>query len=232
MPEHVRISEIFSSIQGEGLRMGERHIFIRFEACHMACAYCDETLKKGRTMSLGDILRRIDKLEKEAGPHACVSLTGGEPLLFADFLTPLCRELRKRKLRVLLETNGILWRSLSKVVRNCDIIAMDLKLPSVTRQKDFLTEHRKFLGIAKRKECYIKIVVSAKMDRKEYDKHLRMVAAVAPQTPIFLQPMSRRKGDYCKRALMRLLDQLQRTGAKRLPDVRIGIQLHKLLNIR
>ena len=230
--ERARITEIFSSLQGEGPRMGERHIFIRFEACHMACAYCDETEKKAREMSLADILKEMTKLERKSGPHTCVSLTGGEPLLYADFLKLLCSALKKRKFRILLETSGVLWRQLSRVLGACDVIAMDLKLPSVTRQKEFLEEHRKFLKLAKRKEIYIKVVVSKKVDIREYDKHLRMVAQVAPHTPVFLQPMSRGKRVYPDPALMRLLDKLQRTGAKRLPDVRVGIQLQKLMNIR
>lgn len=228
-PAHI--TEIFSSLQGEGPRMGERHIFVRFEACHMACVYCDETGKKGRAMSLADILREVERLEKKEGPHACVSLTGGEPLLDADFLALLCRSLKKRRFRILLETSGILWRQLSKVVRDCDMIAMDLKLPSMTRQEEFLEEHRKFLTIAKNKETYIKIVASRSMDLSEYDRHLQMVAKVAPETPVFLQPMSHRKKDYPEPVLMRFLNKLQRIGAKRLLDVRVGIQLHKLLHI-
>lgn len=211
--------------------MGQRHIFIRFEACPMACTYCDEIDKKAREMSLAEVLGEVARLERKMGPHACVSLTGGEPLLYADFLKPLCAALKKRKFRILLETNGVLWRQLSRVVGACDIIAMDLKLPSVTRQKEFLGEHRKFLRIAKGKEIYIKIVISKNMDLGEYDKHLRMVAQVAPQTPVFLQPVSRGKKVYPDPALMRFLDELQRTGAKRLPDVRVGVQLHKLMNI-
>ncbi len=198
-------------------------------------------------MSLSDILKEVTKLERSSGPHACVSLTGGEPLLSADFLKPLCAALRKRKFRILLETSGVLWRQLSRVLAACDIIAMDLKLPSVTRQKEFLEEHRKFLKLAIRKECYVKVLVSGSVDFSEYDKHLRMVARVAPQTPVFLQPahvtgrgspasarrpVNRGKRVYPDSALMRLLDELQRTGAKILPDVRVGIQLHKILNIR
>ncbi len=230
--ERARITEIFSSLQGEGPRMGERHIFIRFEACHMACAYCDEIDKKAGEMSLADILREVARLEKKSGPHTCVSLTGGEPLLYADFLKLLCPALKKRKFRILLETSGVLWRQLVRVLRACDIIAMELKLSSVTRQKEFREDHRKFLRLAKRKETYVKVVVSKNVDLREYDKHLRMVAQVAPQTPVFLQPMSRGKRVYPDPALMRLLDELQRTGAKRLPDVRVGIQLQKLMNIR
>lgn len=230
--QRVRITEIFSSLQGEGPRMGERHIFIRFEACHMACAYCDEKGKKARELSLADILREVARLERRFGPHACVSLTGGEPLLDADFLKLLCPALKKRKFCILLETSGVLWRQLSRVVGLCDVIAMDLKLPSVTRQKEFLGEHRKFLGIAKKKEVYAKVVISKNVDVREYDKHLRMVAQVAPRTPVFLQPVSNCKGVYPDAVLMRFLNKLQRTGAKRLPDVRVGIQLQKLMNIR
>ena len=243
----TRITEIFSSLQGEGPRMGERHIFIRFEACHMACAYCAEAGKKAKEMSVADILKEAVELERRKGPHACVSLTGGEPLLDADFLIPLCSALKKRKFRILLETSGVLWRQLAKVIGVCDVIAMDLKLPSVTRQKGFLGDHRKFLTLARKKEIYIKVVISKKVDLRECKQHLRMVAQVAPHTPVFLQPaygtgraspasarrpMSRGKRAYPDPALMRFLDELQRTGAKRLPDVRVGIQLQKLMHIR
>lgn len=212
--------------------MGERHIFIRFESCHLACAYCDESAKKGRVMMLTEILRRVEKLEREQGPHTCVSLTGGEPLLNADLLKMLCRKLKKKNRLILLETNGILYAGLSKVLPVCDIIAMDLKLPSVTRQPEFLREHREFLRRAKKKEIYIKIVVSKRVSLPEYRRHLRMVASVAPQTPVFLQPVSRPGRKYPEPDLMRFLAKLQRTGAKQLPDLRLGIQLHKVLNIR
>lgn len=230
--ERAQITEIFSSLQGEGPRMGERHIFIRFKACHMSCSYCDETDKKSRNISLVEVLKAVSKLEKKRGPHACVSLTGGEPLLYADFLRPLCRALRKYGFRVLLETSGVLWRPLSKVFRDCDIIAMDLKLPSVTEQRDFLEEHRAFLAIAKQKAAYIKIVLSKKADIRDFGRHLRMVAAVAPETPVFLQPLSRPREVYPDLLLLRHLEKLQRIGAKWLPDVRVGIQLHKVLNLR
>lgn len=232
VPKTASVTEIFSSIQGEGPRMGERHIFIRFGACHMACAYCDEASKKSRLMPMADILARVDNLEGKYGPHSCVSLTGGEPLLYADVLKSLCGQLRKRKFQVLLESSGILWRQLSKVIRDCDIISMDLKLPSVTRQKDFCEEHRRFLRIARRKDVYIKVVISARADVREWERHIRMVASVARETPVFLQPMSRPGESYPDLSLMRFLNKWQRIGAKRLSDVRVGIQLHKILNIR
>lgn len=230
-PVSARITEIFSSFQGEGPLTGERHLFIRFESCHMACVYCDESGKKGRPMSLQQVLRKVKELEKKHGPHSCVSLTGGEPLLYPDFLRKLCPALKKMKLRVLLETSGVLWRNLSKVLPCCDIISMDLKLSSVTGQNGFLKEHEAFLKIAKRKGLYIKIVVSNDLDRREYDAHVRMVAKETPWAPVFLQAAARGRRVCPDKRLWRLMEDLRRRGAGRLPGLRIGIQLHKLLNI-
>ncbi len=231
-PATARVTEIFSSLQGEGPLMGERHLFIRFEACHMACAYCDESGKKGHDMTLSRILLDIKRLEKSNGPHSCVCLTGGEPLLYAAFLKSLFPALKKMKCRVLLETSGVLWKSFSKVASGCDIIAMDLKLPSVTRQRNFLNDHRKFLRLARERETYIKIVVSPRLKLAEYLEHLKMVASVAPETTVFLQPLSRGGESKPGVAMMRKLVKLQRTGAKWIPRIRIGIQLHKILNVR
>lgn len=37
----ANLTEIFSSIQGEGPDIGRRHLFVRFYGCHRRCVYCD-----------------------------------------------------------------------------------------------------------------------------------------------------------------------------------------------
>ncbi|MBP9865731.1 MAG: 7-carboxy-7-deazaguanine synthase QueE, partial [Candidatus Omnitrophica bacterium] len=105
----ARIAEIFSSLQGEGTHLGERHLFIRFEECHIHCTYCDELDKGGRRMTQSEVLAEVDRLEAAEGPHGYISLTGGEPLLYQEFIRPLAQALKSKGFRIYLETNGILW---------------------------------------------------------------------------------------------------------------------------
>lgn len=212
--------------------MGERHLFIRFEGCQLDCVYCDERSKRGRKMSRAAVLRAVDVLEKRSGPHPYVCLTGGEPLLYAAFLKPLCRALKKRGYRILLETNGVLYRELQEIGRQCDLVAMDVKLASVGGGKDLLAEHAAFLQGIRGTETYIKIVVAPGIDRTAFRSHLHMIASIAPSAPVYLQPVIRRGERFPAPEFLRFLLQIQRAGKEQHADIRLGIQLHKLLNIR
>ena len=220
------LSEVFSSLQGEGPLMGERHLFIRFSGCDIDCSYCDEDLKLGRKMALDEVLAQVDQLEKDAGPHSFVCLTGGEPLRQLDFLKSLLPELRLRGFKILLETSGVRKNELEEILEQCDAIAMDLKLSSVGGHQDFLEEHAKFLKIASSKETYIKIIISMKVNFTEFERHIRMLEVTAPDAPVFIQPVWEARD-----RLTDLLNALSQIARERLSDVRLGIQLHKMLGM-
>lgn len=232
----ARITEIFSSLQGEGTRMGERHLFIRFEECHIHCEYCDELDKPARSMSLDEVMQAALQLEKEEGPHAFVSLTGGEPLLYLTFLRPLLLRLKAQGFRIYLETNGILWQALEEVIGWCDVIAMDLKPASVTQERSFISEHQEFLKRCQGKEVFIKMVVSREIDLREFQDLIELVRQYAPQTPVILQPVSPITAGPSEGhedpQLMELLLELQRMAARLIPDVRVMPRLHRILKIR
>lgn len=230
--EKARISEIFSSLQGEGTHLGERHLFIRFEECHIHCGYCDELEKAGRWMSLEDVVEAVRKIDREEGPHSFVSLTGGEPLLYTPFLKPLMLELKKLRYRIHLETNGILWKSLEEILGWCDCIAMDMKPPSVTGEDNFDEDHYRFLEIAGSKEVFVKIIVSRNIDINEFENQIRIVASVNPHIPVLLVPLSGAVEGHEDERLMQILNQLQRIGMKFVSNVRIVPRFHKVLNIR
>jgi 7-carboxy-7-deazaguanine synthase len=117
------VSEIFRSIQGESTFAGLPCVFVRLAGCNLRCRYCDTryALEDGETMSLEDILQRVDSYGVNL-----VEITGGEPLVQAE--TPrLAEALLERGHKVLVETNGSLDIS---VLPEGTVRIMDIKCPS------------------------------------------------------------------------------------------------------
>src|SRR3989338_4745691 len=160
----TEISEIFSSLQGEGPYLGVKQIFVRFGRCNMHCGYCDELerMKEGAftVYPLEKLLGEVDGLELERGPHQAVSLTGGEPLFYAQFLKNFLPKLKEKGFTTYLETNGTLPKELAQVIKWCDIIAMDMKPASSTGDRPFEKEHEAFLKTAIQKDVFVKVVVT------------------------------------------------------------------------
>ena len=226
------ISEIFSSLQGEGTHLGERHLFLRFEACNIHCEYCDELGKPGYDFDLNSTLESLKRLDLEFGPHAFVSLTGGEPLLYTPFIKTLLPRLKELNLRAYLETNGILAKPLREVIDQVDVVAMDVKPASVTKERSFLKEHEEFLKISIQKETFIKMVCSEEIDLNEFVELCAMIGRIDPQVPLILQPISGEIEGHEDPVLMNLLGELQSVGLGILKDVRIIPSLHKILKVR
>lgn len=230
--ERCRISEIFSSLQGEGPHAGERHLFVRFEECHLRCGYCDELHKEGRWMTQEDVLSEIESLERESGPHRYVSLTGGEPLLYLVFLKPLLVRLKDRGMRTYLETNGVLDQALAEVADLCDAISMDMKLSSVTEESAFEEAHRRFLTIARLRKTHVKMVVSRQVDLEEFVRHVRILQETAPEVLLVLQPVSGTVEGREDPELLSRMEDLQRTALRLIPEVRILPRYQRILQIR
>lgn len=228
---NARILEIFHSIQGEGKYVGAPQVFVRFFECNMHCVWCDTP------HSIGDTTRHYQEypLEKVAGEicklwgksHS-VSLTGGEPLLQADFINSLAPVLKKNRMPVYLETNGILPKELRQTIDGVDIIAMDIKLPSSTGCRDYWKEHEEFLKIARAKDLFVKIVICDQTSKEDVGRAADLVKRLAPEVPFILQPnfFDMKDGVVAKCV------EFQKDCLNILRDVRIIPQLHKYLKLR
>ena len=237
------IREVFSSIQGEGIFVGERQIFIRFLRCNLRCSYCDTKkvsifippLKdKNRTNikdSISQLIELIETLEYACGPHHAVSLTGGEPLLYIDYLTLFIPKIRKLGLKIYLETNGTCYKQFKRIKDWIDILSMDIKMPTDCG-KNCWREHKKFLEIANNKKIFIftKIVLTSKTNRKEIEKAIKLVAGINKNIPLVLQPVTPIKGIFPPKTDTLLFFQSQ--AKKYLKEVRIIPQVHKILALK
>jgi organic radical activating enzyme len=246
MNNQVYISEIFSSIQGEGYLAGRRQIFIRMAECNLECSYCDTDYARQETSRietapgstefrhmqqplLRDHVLRIVKNWCAAlpGAHHSISLTGGEPLLYAESLVSWLPELR-RVLPIHLETNGTMHLALEQVIEQLDYVSMDMKLPSTSGCTEHLWDlHREFLRVAHGRNASVKVVIGNETVLDEIEQVCSIITEIDRMTPLFLQPLSAADGrvDISVTHMLRL----QEAASARLPDVRVIPQMHRML---
>jgi len=240
------LSEIFVSFQGEGLYVGRRHLFLRLSGCHLRCRYCDTpgSLERTRTFHVYDCDGRRTEVQNPVTPSQLlgyalplleaaggvdgVAITGGEPLLQADFLAELLADARWPRPRV-LETSGTQPDKLATVLAVIDAVSMDIKLPSNTGEPAFWDDHRRFLAMSDGK-AYVKVLVDADTSIAEIEQAADLVRRQSPVSPVFLQPITSAMGrvEISREALDRFFAAARRYGS----DVRVLPQTHRMLGIR
>ncbi len=234
------IGELFSSWQGEGIWLGCRQLFLRFSGCNLRCTYCDTAsswerkplAKLGREGCLPNPLGPDDLLaallRERLTDHHSVSFTGGEPLLWADFLAPLARDIKSHGGHTYLETNGTLPTALPSLLPHTDFISMDWKLPWATGS-DWGATHQEFLRLCRGKALQVKAVCAAATTDGEVEAMAQRVGEIDRDIPLVLQPATSPDG-HLEIGWGRLAA-LEQLCAHFLKEVRMIPQVHKLLNL-
>ena len=206
-PPTLKISEIFASVQGEGLRQGQPTLFVRLSGCDLRCRFCDTKAawKGGRTLAVGAVVRRLRRLRKRF-PADWVCLTGGEPLL--QDIGPLAAALKREGLKIQIETNGR-----HDGLPDVDWLTVSPKPPSYLVRRT-----------CRRRAGEMKIVVTRNLT---FDVVRRLRGEFPKRTPLVLQPQSRRKWSAAKG--LRFLRQGLQAGWK---NMRLMPQAHKELGLR
>ncbi|MBU1026977.1 MAG: 7-carboxy-7-deazaguanine synthase QueE [Candidatus Margulisbacteria bacterium] len=247
----AQICEIFNSIQGEGLYVGQRQTFVRFASCNLNCQYCDSPkalqISKEFTVestpgkknfnklpnpaAIDQLIEIITSFEKPKGVNHSISLTGGEPLLQVDFLKEFIPELKKKvDLPIYLETNGVLPDHLTEIIELIDIVALDLKLPSATGLYPYWNEHKKALETAYTQEVFVKVIFTKETRVKEMDEAVTLIAGIDENIPLVLQPVTPH-GPIKHRPTAEQIMAFHTLSKRKLKDVRVIPQVHKLFGV-
>lgn len=205
---NLKITEIFSSIQGESSYAGLPCVFVRLAGCNLRCNWCDTTYslesEDGEEFSIEDIMEKV----KSFGVNL-VEVTGGEPLTQPNVII-LLEILLDEGYKALIETNGTI--SLKDVAKEV-VKIVDVKCPSSGCSDSFLHENLNYIT----SNDEVKFVIADKQDylfAKEFLKtHLKDNDKV-----IFSPVQDSLKASKLSQWILN--DKL---------NVRLGLQLHKII---
>lgn len=249
MKQEAIIREIFNSIQGEGIYLGVRQVFIRFQGCPLRCSYCDssetwnyelESCRVEKTpgardfysvrnpLNVQQLMRIVEKLWLPSTKH--LSLTGGEPLLYARYIAELSYRFDKK---LYLETNSALPAQAEEIKDCIDIASCDIKLPEHGNFDDYdqlLKDELETLKIFHRAKVnlFAKIVVLEETTASSLSPAVEGIARISKRIPLVLQPVSPTEKIKTKPTPVKLLELMEFAG-KKLLDVRVIPQAHKII---
>lgn len=190
----INISEIFYSIQGEGLLAGRPSVFVRLAGCPLRCKYCDTEYaldsSAGTKMSIDQAIEKTMKYSP-----AYVVITGGEPMISPQ-ISLLCQRIKEHNIHITIETAGI------KYVANlaCDLMSIS---PKLSNAYDNGQNKNRYLKIDRLKELLknydyqLKFVMDKIEDIIEVHQILNDLKGV-DRSKVLLMPQARNVSEYLK----------------------------------
>ena len=239
----AKIKEIFSSIQGEGLFVGVKQIFVRFCACNLNCNYCDtdfypENVNNKNTYFefTPDELAKYLKTNYNLESTHSISLTGGEPLIWSEFLKEF---LPRLDIDYYLETNATLDESAKAILPYINVVAGDIKLPSCSGVENSFELHDRFFKVVSNSKSkdglkfsktnnnlFVKVVFDESITDNEISKTVEL--AKKYDILLILQPrMFENKPTIMTELITRVFDKF----VSKYKDTRLIPQMHKFINI-
>ncbi|PLS08521.1 7-carboxy-7-deazaguanine synthase QueE [Neobacillus cucumis] len=180
----IPVMEVFGpTIQGEGMVIGQKTMFVRTAGCDYSCSWCDSSFTWDGTGK--DNIRMMEAEEiwaelKQIGGEnfSFVTISGGNPALLKN-LDALIDILKAHDIKIGLETQGSKWQDWFYKI---DELTISPKPPSSTMVTDFNILDM-ILNHLNENNVSLKVVVFDDQDY-EYAKkvHLRY-----PDVPFFVQ---------------------------------------------
>lgn len=184
----VPVMEIFGpTIQGEGMVIGQKTMFVRTAGCDYSCSWCDSAFTWDgsgkdliKQMDADEIWKELVALGGEG--FSFVTISGGNPALLKN-LNYLVHLLKEKNIKIGLETQGSKWQDW---FIDIDELTISPKPPSSGMSTDFDildTIIEKLKGAESSHQVSLKVVV---FDDQDYD-YAKKVHFRYPDTPFFLQ---------------------------------------------
>ncbi|MCU4768212.1 7-carboxy-7-deazaguanine synthase QueE [Bacillus toyonensis] len=228
----IPVLEIFGpTIQGEGMVIGQKTMFIRTAGCDYSCSWCDSAFtwdgsakEQVRQMAPEEIWNELVEIGGENFSH--VTISGGNPVLLKN-IQFLLTVLKENGIRTAIETQGSKWQ---EWLLQIEEVTISPKPPSSKMKTDF-TMLDSVIRKLERKDFSLKVVVF-----EDYDfEYAVKVHKRYPQVPFFLQVGNDDTKTVDDAALIKnLLQKYERliekvVQCKEMNDAKVLPQLHALV---
>jgi 7-carboxy-7-deazaguanine synthase len=236
MAKKIPVLEIFGpTIQGEGMVIGQKTMFVRTAGCDYSCRWCDSAFtwdgsakEEIRQMTAEQIWERLCELGGDRFRH--VTISGGNPVLI-QALEELVLLLKNKGIRIAVETQGSRWQDW---LYDIDDVTISPKPPSSGMETDFAVLDciiDKLVSAGRAPHVSLKVVV---FDDDDFD-YAKMIHKRYPNISFYLQAgnddIMEKDTAALREKLLAKLDWLVEKVAQsnELNDVRVLPQLHALL---
>src|SRR5262245_14729011 len=238
--------------------------FVRTATCPLRCLYCDtpdsyvaparfpvrlgvreqhEANPAGSDRT-AELVRAVVATNEPGHKSPRVSVTGGEPLVFPDFVRELGRALRQQGMRLHLETAAIDPDALARCVEQVDHLSADYKLPETLGAPakpelalapgatGYGALHRRCCEVALRRGAWgaVKIVLTDRVLAPSFEQALAELLPLRDKILLVLQPVTP-FGAVTKTLPRAELERFLCTAVRQQFDVRVLPQAHKIMQL-
>ena len=141
MQGRIHSFQSLGTVDGPGVRA-----VVFMQGCPLRCACCHNPdtwdFGGGKIVSAEEIFRKIQRLRAYFGKDGGVTVSGGEPLLQADFVAELFSLCRADGISCALDTSGFVYNeSVERLLSLTDLVLLDYKYTNDT-------DYKKYTGIS------------------------------------------------------------------------------------
>ncbi|MDE1725814.1 MAG: 7-carboxy-7-deazaguanine synthase QueE [Thaumarchaeota archaeon] len=232
----VRLYEIFTSVEGEGILYGTKTLFVRLAGCPFKCFYCDTKealpMTSGKEYSIDEAKNLIENsLAKNTYK---VNFTGGDPLVQSEALYELAKFVQQKNIPTYLESSCFDSTKFAQVLPHFDYIKIEFK----TIDSEFVDEDHYSKLLENELQClnlaansgkvtYIKIVVSSRTKIEQFKQLLDSIFSITSKSKVagFIIQPTYGMAEPDLRQLLEFYDAVYTY----YEEVRIVPQLHKFI---
>jgi len=133
----IHSTESLGAVDGPGLRF-----IIFMQGCLLKCKYCHNRdtweLNKGNEKTVDECFNEIIKYKNYIQPSGGVTISGGEPLLQADFIIDLFKKLKNENIHTCIDTSGMfaINDKIKELLSLTDLVLLDIKHIDSKKCKD------------------------------------------------------------------------------------------------